>query len=84
MARRAFEVLGCYDCGRVDMRLGADGVPQVLELNPIAGLDPTYWFPRSARAAGMDYPRLIRAILEATCRRYGLGFSSDLAKKPKI
>jgi D-alanine-D-alanine ligase len=83
-ALRAFRALECRDWCRVDMRLGADSVPQVLELNPIAGLDPTYWFPRSARAAGMDYPTLIQAILEASCRRYGLGFSSDLAKKRKI
>src|SRR2546425_12533443 len=26
--------------------------------------DPTCWFPRSARAAGMDYPTLIRTILD--------------------
>jgi D-alanine-D-alanine ligase len=71
-ALRAFQALECRDWCRVDMRLGADGIPQVLELNPIAGLDPTYWFPRSARAAGMDYPTLIHAILDAARQRYGL------------
>jgi D-alanine-D-alanine ligase len=71
-ALRAFQALQCRDWGRIDMRVGPDGVPQVLELNPIAGLDPTYWFPRSARAAGLDYPMLIHAILEAACQRYGL------------
>jgi D-alanine-D-alanine ligase len=71
-ALRAFRVLECRDWCRIDMRVGADGVPQVLELNPIAGIDPAYWFPRSARAAGLDYPMLIRAILEAACQRYGL------------
>lgn len=71
-ALRAFHALECRDWCRVDMRLGADGIPQVLELNPIAGLDPTYWFPRSARAAGLDYPALIQAIIAAACQRYGL------------
>jgi D-alanine-D-alanine ligase len=71
-ALRAFRALECRDWCRIDMRLGADGVPHVLELNPIAGLDPTYWFPRSARAAGLDFPMLMRAILEAACQRYGL------------
>ena len=71
-AVRAFQALECRDWCRVDMRLGQDGVPQVLELNPIAGIDPAYWFPRSARAAGMDYPTLIQAILGAACQRYGL------------
>jgi D-alanine-D-alanine ligase len=71
-ALQAFGALACRDWCRVDMRVGVDGVPQVLELNPIAGLDPAYWFPRSARAAGLDYPRLIQAILEAARQRYGL------------
>jgi D-alanine-D-alanine ligase len=71
-ALRAFRALECRDWCRIDMRVGADGVPQVLELNPIAGIDPTYWFPRSARAAGLEYPMLIHAILDAACQRYGL------------
>jgi D-alanine-D-alanine ligase len=71
-ALRAFRALECRDWCRIDMRLTSDGVPHVLELNPIAGLDPTYWFPRSARAAGLDYPMLVGAILEAACQRYGL------------
>jgi D-alanine-D-alanine ligase len=71
-AVRAFQALECRDWGRVDMRVGADGIPQVLELNPIAGIDPTYWFPRSAAAAGMDYAALIGAIIQAACHRYGL------------
>jgi D-alanine-D-alanine ligase len=69
-ALRAFRALECRDWCRVDMRVGADGRPQVLELNPIAGLDPTYWFPRSARAAGLEYPQLIQAIIAAAWDRY--------------
>jgi D-alanine-D-alanine ligase len=69
-ALRAFHALGCRDWCRVDMRVGADGVPQVLELNPIAGLDPTYWLPRSACAAGMDYPTLIQTIITIAWQRY--------------
>jgi D-alanine-D-alanine ligase len=71
-AIRAFHALECRDWGRVDMRVGADGIPQVLELNPIAGLDPVCWFPRSARAAGMDHPTLMQTILDLACQRYGL------------
>jgi D-alanine-D-alanine ligase len=68
----AFHALACRDWCRVDMRVGADGVPQVLELNPIAGLDPAYWFPRSARAAGMTYPQLLQEIIVTACQRYQL------------
>jgi len=71
-ALRAFHALECRDWCRVDMRVGPDGIPQVLELNPIAGLDPTYWFPRSARAAGLEYPALIQTLLEIACQRCGL------------
>jgi len=71
-AIRAFQALECRDWGRIDMRVGADGIPQVLELNPIAGIDPTYWLPRSAAAAGMDYAALIGAIIQAACDRHGL------------
>jgi D-alanine-D-alanine ligase len=71
-ALRAFHALECRDWCRVDMRVGIDGIPQVLELNPIAGLDPACWFPRSARAAGMDYPTLMQTILDIACQRYGL------------
>jgi D-alanine-D-alanine ligase len=71
-ALHAFRDLECRDWCRIDMRVGGDGQPQVLELNPIAGLDPSYWFPRSARAAGLEYPQLIHAMIEAACQRYGL------------
>ena len=71
-ALRAYHALECRDWCRVDMRLGADHVPQVLELNPIAGIDPSYWFPRSAQAAGMSYPELIGAIINAARQRWGL------------
>ena len=68
-ALQAYRALECRDWCRVDMRLGDDHVPQVIELNPIAGIDPSYWFPRSARAAGMMYPELIGAIIDATRQR---------------
>lgn len=71
-AVRAFRALECRDWGRVDMRLGADGIPQVLEVNPIAGIDPTYWLPRSAFAAGMDYDTLIHTIVQTARQRHGV------------
>ena len=69
-ALRAFEALECRDWCRVDMRVAADGVPQVLELNPIAGLGPGCWFPRSAQAAGIEYAALMQIILEVAWQRY--------------
>ncbi|MBN1188764.1 MAG: ATP-grasp domain-containing protein [Dehalococcoidales bacterium] len=70
---KIFEVLGCRDFGRVDFRLGTDGVPYFLEINPLAGLNP-----RSsdliimAGLTGIEYNRVIRNILEAALRRSAL------------
>ena len=69
-ALRAYRAIECRDWCRIDMRLGADQVPLVLELNPIAGIDSSYWFPRSAMAAGMTYPELIGEIIDAARQRY--------------
>lgn len=68
----SFQALECRDWGRIDMRVGVDGIPQVLEINPIAGIDPSYWLPRSAAAAGIGYEALIASIIAFACERYGL------------
>lgn len=77
MARRsaisAWRALRCRDGGRVDLRSDANGVPNFLEVNPLAGLHPV----RSdlvilARLAGIDYDQLINRIVDAAlwrCRR---------------
>lgn len=70
----AFRALGCRDVGRVDIRLGRDGSPQVLEVNPLPGLTPAFSdLPRVALAAGIRYEELVNLILEAALNRYGLG-----------
>ncbi|MFA5116079.1 MAG: ATP-grasp domain-containing protein [Candidatus Omnitrophota bacterium] len=64
LAVRAHRALGCRDISRTDIRLNHDGKPYVLEVNPLPGLDPIESiFPKMARAAGLDYPDLIEAIL---------------------
>lgn len=68
-ALQAYRALECRDWCRIDIRVGADHVPQVLDLNPIAGIDPSHWFPRSAQAAGMTYPELIGTIINAARQR---------------
>jgi D-alanine-D-alanine ligase len=67
----AYRALDCRDWCRVDLRMKGD-VPNVLELNPIAGIDPSYLLPRAAKAAGISYERLINMILEFGAKRYGL------------
>ena len=49
-----------------------NGVPYILELNPTPGIDPSYWFPRSAYAAGMTYSELLDKIIRFAAKRYGI------------
>ncbi|MGH7482773.1 MAG: D-alanine--D-alanine ligase family protein [Longimicrobiales bacterium] len=75
-ALAAYHALGCRDWGRVDVRLDAAGVPQVLEINPLPGILPdpeqNSCLPKAARAAGIDYDALILACLDAALERYGM------------
>lgn len=74
IAVRAFTCLGCRDYARIDFRLSEEGVPYVIEINPLPGLAPGYSdFPVAAEAAGMQYPQLIAEILNtALCRLRGV------------
>jgi D-alanine-D-alanine ligase len=68
-ARRAFEVLGCRDYGRVDVRLDADGTAYVIDINPNCDLHPEAGFARAAAAGGLDYPALVATLLENALER---------------
>ncbi|MFZ2071872.1 MAG: ATP-grasp domain-containing protein [Halobacteriota archaeon] len=69
----AYRALDCRDWCRIDLRMTRGGdIPNVLELNPIAGIDPSYHLPKAAKAAGISYERLVKMILEFAAERYGL------------
>jgi D-alanine-D-alanine ligase len=73
---RAYDVLGCRDWSRVDVRLDADGRANIVEVNPLPGILPdpadNSCLPKAARAAGLDYDALIGAALEAAAARQGV------------
>jgi len=71
-AIRAYQALECRDWCRVDLRMDRDGVVHVIELNPIAGIEPGYHLPTSAEAAGISYNELINRILNYALERYGM------------
>jgi D-alanine-D-alanine ligase len=76
VVRRTFDALGCRDWARIDVRLDADGRPNVVEVNPLPGIlpDPTEnsCLPKAARVAGLDYDALIGACLQAAAARHGV------------
>lgn len=70
VALAAWRCLGCRDAGRVDVRLDDRGAPQMLEINPLAGLTPGHSdLPIMAELAGIDYRSLIGAIVECATER---------------
>jgi D-alanine-D-alanine ligase len=70
VALATWKCLGCRDAGRVDVRLDAGGSPQMLEVNPLAGLTPEHSdLPIMASLQGIDYQTLIGEILRCTATR---------------
>ena len=80
----AFRVLGCCDWARIDVRLDANGTPNVLEVNPLPGILPdpaeNSCLPKAARAAGIGYDELIQSCLRFAAARQGVKL--DRAGKP--
>lgn len=71
MVKKAHIVLGCRDISRTDIRLSKDGIPYVLEVNPLPGLDPEESnFTYIAKSAGIEYKDLINGILISSVSRY--------------
>ncbi len=73
---RAYRVLGCRDWARVDVRLDAAGVPNIVEVNPLPGILPdprdNSCLPKAARAAGLGYAKLIQTCLTHAAERQGV------------
>ena len=73
---RAYNALGCRDWSRIDVRLDAKGVPNVVEVNPLPGILPNAednsCLPKAAAAAGMAYDELIQSCVIAAAKRQGI------------
>jgi len=74
---RTFQVLRCRDWCRIDIRLDENGVPNIIELNPLPGILPNpddhSSYPMAARAAGYSYNRMLQAVLDAAIARNSIG-----------
>ena len=83
IALRAHRALGCIDFSRTDIRLGTDGVPYVLEINPLPGLSPLDSnFPVMTSAAGLSHHALIRRLVDLSMRRHRTTSSSSPRHAP--
>ena len=63
-ALAAFRILGGRGWGRVDFLMDNAGNHYFLEVNTAPGMTDHSLVPMAARGAGMDYPALVRRVLE--------------------
>jgi D-alanine-D-alanine ligase len=69
VALTAWRIVGGHGYGRVDMRIDAAGRPWILEVNANPDFAPDAGLARMARAAGIEYPALVRTICELALAR---------------
>jgi D-alanine-D-alanine ligase len=70
VALRSWNALECRDGGRVDLRLDKNGVPNFIEVNPLAGLNPIHSdLPILCRLNGISYRDLIGMIMQSALKR---------------
>jgi len=67
---QAFKVLGCRDFSRVDFRVGQDGIPYFIEINPLPGLGTYSDLIIMAIKLGWTHEGLIGAVLDTAIERY--------------
>lgn len=63
-ALAAFRILGGRGWGRVDFLMDSAGNHYFLEVNTAPGMTDHSLVPMAARVAGLDYPALVRRVLE--------------------
>ena len=70
IALDVYNIVGCFDYGKVEIRVDKNGNPYVLELNPNPPLDSDAFLPIAAKLAGYSYEALIEEIILLGVNRY--------------
>ena len=66
---KAYELLGCRDYGRVDLRLSPAGEPYILEVNPNPCISPLAGLAAALETAKVPYSEFILSVLRSALRR---------------
>ena len=83
LALRAWRALDCRDGGRIDLRCDADGQPQFIEVNPLAGLHPAHSdLPILCTQLGIEYVELIERIVRSAATRIDPGAARASLQRP--
>lgn len=71
---KAYETAGCSEYARVDVRLDADSVPNIIEINAIPALESGYaHYPVMATTGGYTRATLIEKLVEEAIEAYNNG-----------
>ncbi len=85
VALAAWRGLGCRDAGRVDIRLDAEGTPNFMEVNPLAGLHPEHSdLPIICTKVGITFRDLIGRIVDSALRRVETPRASKDTAVPRL
>jgi D-alanine-D-alanine ligase len=75
-ALAAYNVMRCRDWSRIDVRLDNNGIPNIIEINPLPGILPdpadNSCYPKAARTAGYNYNDMLNMVLYSAARRYNI------------
>jgi len=66
---KVFQALGCRDFARIDFRIGQDGRPYFIEINPLPGLGRHSDLVIMALKLGWTHEKLVGAILNTALKR---------------
>ncbi|MEG6615597.1 D-alanine--D-alanine ligase [Peptococcaceae bacterium 1198_IL3148] len=64
LALKTYRTIGCQGLSRVDFIVTPDDKVYVLEVNTLPGMTETSLVPDSARAAGIEFPKLLSMLVE--------------------
>ncbi|MFH0999592.1 MAG: ATP-grasp domain-containing protein [Bacteroidota bacterium] len=70
LALESYKLLGCEDAGRVDIRMDKNGIPNFLEINPLAGIHPEHSdLPILCTLNGISYIELMKMIMDSATKK---------------
>ena len=69
LALKAFDAVGCFGWGRVDVMRDREGRNYLLEVNTAPGMTSHSLVPKAARTTGIDFETLCWRILETSIER---------------
>jgi len=77
MALEAHKILEVRDYSRIDVRIGEDGIPYVLEMNPNPGISADNTIPKAAKSLGLTYNDMINEILKHALKRNKINIKEE-------